>query len=50
MGESLPINRYLQITHVGEIRLGPFTRDMHLLKDNFPLRPLLRTPLRNVAL
>jgi hypothetical protein len=35
---------------VGEIRLRPFAGDMHLFKDDFPLRAMLRTPLRNVAL
>jgi hypothetical protein len=50
MGKGLPIDRYLHITHVGEIGLGPFTGDMHLLKNDFPLWSLLRTPLGNVAL
>jgi hypothetical protein len=50
MGEGLPIDRHLEITHVGKIRLSAFTRDMHLLKDDFPLRSLLRTPLCNMAL
>ncbi len=50
MGEGLPVDRHLEITHVGEIRLSAFTRDMHLLKDDFPLRSLLRTPLCNMAL
>jgi hypothetical protein len=50
MRESLPLNRHVEVTHVGEIGLGPFTGDMHLLKDDFPLWSLLRTPLRNVAL
>jgi hypothetical protein len=35
---------------VGEIRLGAFTREMHLLKDDLPLRSLLRTPLCDMAL
>jgi hypothetical protein len=50
MREGLSVNRHIQITHVGEIRLGPFAGDMHLLKDDLPLWSLLRTPLRNVAL
>jgi hypothetical protein len=50
MGEVLSVDRHLQIAHVGEIRLGAFTGDMHLLKDDFPLRSLLRTPLGDVAL
>jgi hypothetical protein len=32
------------------IRLGAFCWDMHLLKDDLPLRPLLGTPLGKVAL
>ncbi len=39
-----------RLAQVREIRLGAFTREMHLLKDDLPLRSLLRAPLRNVAL
>jgi hypothetical protein len=35
---------------VSKIGLGPFTGDMHLLKDDFPLWSLLRTPPGNVTL
>ena len=50
VGEGLPIDRHLEIIHVGEIRLGAFCGDMHLLKNDLPLRTLLRTPLGDVAL
>ena len=50
MGKGLPVHRHIQTTHVGEVRLGAFAGDMHLLKDDFPLWSLLPTPLRNVAL
>jgi hypothetical protein len=50
MGKGLSVDRHLQIAHVGEIRLGTFCGNMHLLKDDFPLRPLLCAPLGNVAL
>ena len=50
MGEGLPVDGHLEVTHVGEIGLGPFAGDMDLLKDDFPLRSRLGTPLRNVAL
>jgi hypothetical protein len=32
------------------IRLSPFAGQMHLLKDDLSLRPLLRTPLGDMAL
>ncbi len=50
MGKGLSVDRHIEVTHVGKIGLGPFTGDMHLLKDDFPLRSLLHTPLSNVAL
>ncbi len=38
MGKGLPVDRHIEVTHVGKIGLGSFTGDMHLLKDDFPLR------------
>jgi hypothetical protein len=50
MRKSLSIDRDIEVTHVGEIRLGAFCGDMHLFKDDFPLGSLLHTPLCNVPL